>query len=49
MPDDISADRVTAIATAARVPLAPIDAGNRSRMPGHQLRPVNKKAPPKRG
>src|SRR6516162_3573289 len=26
MPDEISADRVTAIATAARVPLAPIDA-----------------------
>jgi hypothetical protein len=26
MPDDISADRVTAIATAARVPLAPADA-----------------------
>jgi hypothetical protein len=26
MPDDISPDRVTAIATAARVPLAPIDA-----------------------
>jgi hypothetical protein len=26
MPDDISADRVTAIATAARIPLTPIDA-----------------------
>jgi hypothetical protein len=26
MPDDISADRVTAIAAAARVPLTPVDA-----------------------
>jgi hypothetical protein len=26
MPDDIFPDRVTAIATAAQVPLAPIDA-----------------------
>jgi hypothetical protein len=26
MPDDISSDRVTTIATAARVPLAPTDA-----------------------
>ena len=31
MPDDISPDRVTAIATAARVPLAAIDAARIAR------------------
>src|SRR5258708_19444882 len=39
MPDDISADRVTAIATAARVPLAPAD-------PDRIARPLSPTFPP---
>ena len=38
MPDDISPDRVTTIATAARVPLAPTDAERIARAVAPALR-----------
>ena len=38
MPYDVSPDRVTAIATAARVPLAPIDAERIARAVAPALR-----------